>query len=405
MARIDPLTSCVLPMMSKKLTVVFLILMLNFAVLAQESLYDYIKPGDFHVGYADTTVFDKTYLYEAYGYKGMKPYFVQIWHPLAAKPKDASFMRFQDFFGIKKTEELKSIQEQFEKNNQEIFIRDFIAENLETGEPGSYGDYSYEDIFGLIGKLKTRSSLQPLSANSDFPVIIYHHGSQSNSFENFAMAEFFASRGFIFIAANFHLPYEQTIFGLKPYDQLIKGEEEESLKAMVSFARTLSNSSSIFFIGHSWGAQMGFRTLDQDTTVKGFVSLETSIEFKNDSAVIKDLWPEVYQKIVTEKAYYPFPVLLCAATGEAKPFDFFTQLNAPKIIFASTEEQFEHNAYLSNFYLRLFLDDSIAQADKAILKDRLVLYVKHLEMIEDFFNQILNKENVLGNEVRFIKSE
>ncbi|MBE0640197.1 MAG: hypothetical protein IH598_16910 [Bacteroidales bacterium] len=390
--------------MSKKLTAVFLIFMLNFAVLAQESLYDYIKPGEFCVGFADTTLFDKTYRFEAYGYKGMKPYFVQIWHPLAAKPKDAHLMRFQDFFTIKKTEELKSIKEQLEKNNQEIFIRDFVAENLETGEPGSYGDYSRENIFGLIGKMKTKSSLQPFSATSDFPVIIYHHGSQSNSFENFAMAEYFASRGFIFIAANFHLPYEHTIFGLKPFDQLIKGEEEESLKAMVSFARSLSHSTSIFFIGHSWGAQMGFRTFDQDTTIKGFVSLETTIEFKNDSVVIKDLWPEVYQKIVNQKAYYPFPVLLCAATGQEKPFDFFTQLNAPHIIYAPTEAQFEHNAYLSMFYLRLFLDESIPQADKAMLIERLVLYVKHLETIEEYFNQIMNNEYGFGKEVRSINN-
>ncbi len=392
-------------MMSKKLTAVFLIFMLNFAVLAQESLYDYIKPGEFHIGFADTTVFDKAYRYEAYDYKGIKPFFVQIWHPLAAKPKDAHFMQFQDFFSIRKTEELNLIHEQLQKNNKEVFIRDFIAENIKTGEPASYGDYSWDDIFGLMGKMKTKSSLQPIPATSDFPVIVYHHGSQSNSFENFAMAEYFASRGFIFVAANFHLPYEHTIFGLKPFDKLIQGEDEESLKAVVSFARSLSNSTSVFFIGHSWGAQMGFRAFDRDTTIKGFVSLETSIEFKNDSAVIKDLWPEVYQKIVTERAYYPFPVLLCAATGQEKPFDFFTQLNARQIIYAPTEAKFEHNAYLSVFYLRLFLDDSIPQADKAILEDRLILYVKHFELIEEFFDQIMTNEPVFGNEIRLIKSE
>ncbi len=114
---------------------------------------------------------------------------------------------------------------------------------------------------------------------------------------------------------------------------------------------------------------------------------------------------EVYQKIVINKSHYPFPILMCAATGQAKPFNFFENLNAKQITFAPTKEQFEHNAYTSLFYLRYFLDSTIQQPDKIILKDRLNLYVKHIELINNFINGIMNHEEKLEVETIFVNYE
>ncbi len=144
------------------------------------------------------------------------------------------------------------------------------------------------------------------------------------------------------------------------------------------------------------GAQMGLRTFGGDTVLKGMISLETSIEFKTDYEKIQELWPEVYQKVVTEKVYYPFPILFCAATGEEKPFNFLENVKAPHINYASTKPEFEHNAYLSLFYLRCFLNSGVAQTDKAILENRLPLYVKHLEIMHQFIEGIMNKEQNIG---------
>jgi hypothetical protein len=392
-------------MLIKVKIITLFIFLQSFAIKAQENFYNFIKPGDFQVGFVDTTIFDLKYQYETYDYKGMKPYFLQIWHPVPENSNSQHFLYFRDFFENRKNEKLRTIQKQLENYQKEIIISDCIAENLETGEAGNYGDYSYEDIFNLIGKIETRSIMRPIDSISSYPIIIYHHGSQSNSFENFAMAEYFASRGYIFVAANFHLPYENTVFGLKPFEKLIKDEDEESLRTVLKFAQSLSNSSSVFFIGHSWGAQMGFRTFDGDSTINGLISLETTIEFKSDYGKIEEMWPEVYQKVVVNKSYYPFPILLCAATGQAEPFDFFKNLNAPQITFAPTTEQFEHNAYTSIFYLRYFLDKNIPQSDKLVLKDRLTLYARHLEFIGNFMNGIINNEKRSERETVFINFE
>lgn len=389
--------------MIKSVLLFCLIFLQSFALKAQATLYDYIKPGNFQVGFMDTVLYDTNYRYEAYDYKGLKPCFIQIWHPVIETPKRQNILKFGDFFEKNQNEDLVIVQEQLKKHHQESFIRDCIEVNLISGDANNFGNYSYDDILRLTGEIETISCLDEVIDSSQFPVIIYHHGAQSYSFENFAMAEYFVSRGFIFVSANFHLPYENTIFGLKPYSKIIKDEEEQSLGYILRFAQSLTNSKSVFFIGHSWGAQMGLRTFDQDTVIKGMISLETTIEFKTDNEKIKEMWPEVFQKVITDNVDYPFPILFCAATGQEKPFDFFYNINAQQITFAPTKEEFEHNAYTSAFYLRFFLDNDIAQPDKEIFNSRLQLYVKHLELMSGFFNGILKNEKKSGKGIMFIK--
>lgn len=386
----------------KNLIICVIISLQSGVVWGQRSFYESVKLENFKVGYADTTIYDQKFRYEAFGYAGMKPYFLQIWHPYRQSKAD-SLLILDDLLLTNSQAEPQTIQKQLTKNGKEIIIRDFISENFKTGETNDFGQYTVEDVYDAIGKIKTRSSRKNMPAQSNYPVIIYHHGSQSQGAENYAMAEYFASRGFIFIASNFHLPYENSLFGLKPYDKIIRQESEESLKTVLAFVKSISHNPAIFFVGHSWGAQMGFRTFDFDSNIKGFVSLETTIEFKNDSAKIKELWAEVYQKIAVEKVSYPFPILLCASTGKKEVFPFFAQVKAPRLVFAPTNKQFEHNAYLSLFYVRYFLDKKLQQSDEIILKDRLALYVKHLNLMFDFFNSILNQTKEPKQEIKYVQ--
>ncbi|MEM5567124.1 hypothetical protein WNY78_18550 [Psychroserpens sp. AS72] len=376
----------------KSIIIIYLTFLQCITIYAQENFYDFVKLGDYQVGITDTLVLDAKYDYNAYDYKGQKPYFVKIWHPIKKKDKNI-YLNVSDLFVFKQNTNLKTVQEQLTTKYKNLFIEDYLTENLKTGKVNLYGKYSYEDVFDLIGRLETRSIPDSNIGDSNFPIIIYHNGSQGHPFENFAMAEYFASRGFIFVTASFELQFDNTPFGMLPYERYITDEEEESLQSITKFAKSLTNSSSIFFIGHSMGAQMGLRTFGEDNSIKGMISLETSIEFKTDYEKIKEMWPEVYQKVITEKVNYPFPILFCAATGEKKPFNFLENVKAPQISFVSTKTEFEHNAHLSFFYLRYFLDNEVQQADKAILKNRLTLYVKHLDIMYDFIERILNNEN------------
>jgi pimeloyl-ACP methyl ester carboxylesterase len=389
--------------MTKSGLLIGLFLLQNCVLKAQETLYDYIKTGAFQIGYFDTLVFDSDYRYEAYGYKGEKPFFVQIWHPVSEQAKIKGKLTFGDFFNTSAHEDLTLVQDELKSRYREAVIRDCIEENLVSGEANDFGNYSHSDILDLISRIETKSSFHRNIESDKFPVIIYHHGSQSASFESFAMAEYFASRGFIFVSANYHLPYENTMFGLKPYSQIVKDEEEHSLKGIIRFAQSLSTTESIFFVGHSWGAQMAFRALGHDSIIKGLISLETTIEYKKDHEIIKEMWPEVFQKVITENVEYPFPVLLCAATGKKEPFDFFENLNSSRITFAPTKSAFEHNAYTSVFYLRYFIDTTVEQTDKEVLKDRLLLYAAHLELILEFIEGVSGHQTIAGKEIIFVE--
>ena len=359
--------------------------------IAQETLYNFVQLGDYQVGFTEKLLLDEQYSYNADNYNGKKPYFIQIWHPI--KTKKQTYLSVKDFFVFKENAPLKTVQQQLTTQYQNLYIQDYLSENLITGDSNNYGKHSYQNIVELIGNLKTRSIATTTIQPNNFPVIVYHNGSQGHPFENFAMAEYFASRGYIFISASFELQFKNNPFGMLPYERYITEEEEESLKTVTAFAKSLSNSSQLFFIGHSMGAQMGLRTFGRDSTIKGMVSLETSIEFKTDDEKIKELWPEVYQKVITEKVNYPFPILCCAATGNKKPFNFMKNIKTPQIKYLSTKIEFEHNAYLTLFYLRYFLDNTIQQTDKAVIKNRLPLYIKHLKAIHTFIDDIYNNIN------------
>lgn len=356
---------------------------------AQKSMYDVVNLGVYQVGITDTVIFDSNYTYEQHGYKGKKPYFVKIWHPLIGKQKN-NYVTLRDFFHHKQNNLLNEVQDSLMNIYKRHFIRDYLSENLENGNENNFNPYSMDQVFELILKEKTRSISAPLSGKSNYPIIIYYNGSQGHPFENFLLAEYFASRGYIFIAASFELQFGNNSFGMLPYERFHSKEYEESLKTIVRFSKSLTSSANIYFIGHSMGAQMGLRTFGNDSTIKGMVSLETSIEFKYDLEKIKEMWPEVYQSVITEKVYYPFPILFCAATGQAKPFFFFENLRAAQVTYLSTVSEFEHNAYLSLFYLRYFIDNKIIQSDKYIIKNRLPLYVKHLDTIYNFINNSMN---------------
>lgn len=356
---------------------------------AQESLYDYVKLGSHQVGVLDTFLLDANYDYEALGYVGPKAYFIRIWHPIEEKDQQ-TYLKVKDLFGYKEIPELKTIQESLAAQYKSLYKRDYLSEDLEAGGQADYDAFSAEEAFDLIGEQETRSVSRTAIEQPNFPVVIYHHGAQGHPFESFAAAEFFASRGYVFISASFELQFENNPFGMLPYERYITDEKEESLKAIVKFAKTISSSSEIFFLGHSMGAQMGLRTFGQDSTIRAMISLETTIEFKSDEEKIKELWPEVYQRVITEKANYPFPILFCAATGREEPVDFIKNVRASQLCYAGTEKTFEHNAYLSLFYLKYFLGAELPQDDDTILRSRLLLYGRHLGVMGDFLNAIRN---------------
>jgi len=376
----------------RKSFISFLLFSIILHVHGQQAYYDHIKLGEYEINFSDTIIYDQEIQYNQFGYSGFAPLFVQIWFP-STKLSDEKRMNFGEFRNQNVSNELSLVYKKLTAQMDEIFIRDAIDYNIGTGELISYVNYSNETILEKIKLISTRSIRSKIDTIPNCPVIVYHHGSQGLSYENSIMAEFFASNGYVFIAANFHLPFENTIYGLLPYEiEKENKHSQSSAKALITFAKSITNQNTAFFIGHSWGAQEGWCFLNDSSLVEGFVSLETTLEYKTDSSKIRELWPFVFDAIKVKKNSFSIPILSFAAEDKNLSFDFFKGLSSERMIFASYKEPFSHNSYTSMFMLRYFLNPQINQPDSEILFSQIKGYAQHLKMIHAFIESSRSKQ-------------
>jgi hypothetical protein len=370
----------------------------NLFTKGQESYYDFIDLGEFQINYDDTVINDYEIPYNQFGYSGDAPLFVQVWFPAQTK-KSSKYLKFGDFVINDVPSSLAPVYKELQNQMDQIVIRDGIAYNAETDEPIPYAENVKTQMLERLKRIETRSIRASLPSQLDYPVIVYHHGSQGLSNENSIMAEYFASMGYIFISANFHLPYENTQYGLLPY-QIEKENKhnQSSAKALLNFAKSLSPENQLFYIGHSWGAQEGWCFLNDPTCVNGFVSMETTIEYWSDTLKIKETWPYVYDAIKTKNNLFSTPILTFAAVEEGLTFEFFEGINSEETICASYKNFFAHNSYTSMYLMRYFLSREINQPDSGFLLTQIEGYIAHLKLIYMFTESILNDEGlVLSN--------
>lgn len=365
------------------------VIVICFNSSAQDSFYTELDMGKYDVGFFDSLIFSDSSQYNQYGYNGTAPLFVQVWHPI--KPiSGAKHLCYGDFRNSKIPAPLRDVYDNLNAQADAVFIEPNIATDLSTYEAIDYDSFSYEDVLEKIKTTPTKSIYSRIQKKTKFPVIVYHHGTQGVSDENYAMAEYFASKGYIFVSANFHLPYPDLIYGLTESVT----NEQSRIKTVIDFAKTLSSNQYTFYAGHSWGAQTGWCFLHDGDWADAFVSLETTIEYKNDTAQIKDMWPYVYDVVKTKKSSYEIPILMFANTQLDEPFHFFKNSTTEELYSVSIKEYFEHNSFTSVFLMRYFWRSTFSQPDSEILSGQLKMYTLHLKMMADFFQSVIQKEQL-----------
>lgn len=354
---------------------------------AQTSLNEVIQTGKFKAAYFDTVVLNPNQNYQQFNYQGASPLFVQVWHP-SSNLKSTKTLKLKDFTNRNVSPELTLVYESLKKEWDFYFAEYCLKQEAELYTDIDYSPFTIKDVLAEAQQIETKSSFEKLRQKSNFPVIVYHHGTQGLPFENYQMAEFFASHGFIFVAANFHWPFSNKTFGLEESTN----NNWSAVDEVMRFAKSLTNDKNLFYIGHSWGAQVGWCFLPQNKNVTAFVSLETTIEPKTDSAEVKDKWPFVYEALVEKKQSLNCPVLAISNTQKEEAFYFFRQKNKTKTFFVSSKNTFDHESYHSIFYSRYFLQHKFKASDADFLKSQWTLYVKNLEMIKSFFEAVIQKQ-------------
>lgn len=365
---------------------------------AQSVFYKALPFGNHKVGFTDSIIFNPQLKYEQYGYEGDAPLFVKIWFPTDSVDSER-FLSLNDYRTAEVPSTLQRTYEALNIKSQEVFVQDLLMHNIQTDEKLDYGIVNCKQIFAELMQLQGRSILLDYKLKTNYPVIVYHHGSQAWSTENSIMAEYFASHGFIFVSANFHLPYEKTTYGLIPFDQFDNRDLNQSnAKQLILFSKSLTQNQNLFFIGHSWGAQQAWCFLHEPKWAKAFVSLETTVEYKSNPAQIEEMWPQLYNSISIQKHKLHLPILSFAAEDEGLNFNFFESATAEHRIFAAYKTAFAHNSYTSDFLMRIALNDRFPQSDSTILKEQLIGYAKHIRMIHRFFESVLQEKKFVSED-------
>lgn len=220
----------------------------------------------------------------------------------------------------------------------------------------------------MLMRLSTAASQQQWPQAGDFRVIIYHHGSRGFAAENHVLAEKWAAAGFLVLAADFHLPQAERHYGL------VEGIDSSlaSLRMLYAFARQLSGDQNIFLAGHSWGAQQAWRFLaEDDPNIAGFISLETTLEYKTDGAEIADKWPFLYESLVVGAKKVKVPVLAVASQRNGMGFPFFKDKSVGWQTQVVVVPDFSHEAFTSLLFLRLHVSK---QPDDEALRAQLEVY-------------------------------
>ncbi len=364
------------------------------AVLNQQGFEQFIPLGPHSVGHHDTLLFVEDLPYQGHGYQGPAPLFVHHWFPQDVHPAGQP-ITYGDLRERRLAPPLSQVHANLVLGMDSAFIDYNLSEALDTGAPIDYGAFTATQMLDTLKTFRTNSHRAPHSHKLDAPVIVYHHGAQGLSDENHFMAEYFASRGYGFVAANFHWPLEGKQYGT-PINWT---PDPAALYTLVRYARSLTTCDSVFVIGHSWGAQQGWLFLDTPDIAQAFVSMETTIEFKRDTAVIIDRWPELYHALKVEGHRVPMPALALANTRTDAPFAFFTGHSTGPMLHATARANFGHESYTGAFHLRHLYHAHFPQPDSTIMAEQLALYGAHLGLIEAFFNEV--RENLVIPEEHF----
>lgn len=327
-------------------------------------------------------LFNERQHFAAFGYDGPAPLFVQLWFPLTEAPQTPPLSLAQ----LRQ----RSIEGPLRRVHDELLLRAdsaFIEYDLRYtfGEeaPINYTPFTEQQVKDSLFALSTHAHRAALPEHIDRPLIVYHHGSQGFSDENVRMAEHFAANGFVFLSCNFHWPLEHALYGTP----LVWEPDTGSIRTVLRYAMQLANGNKVFYIGHSWGAQEGWCTLHEPGLVDAFVSLETTIEQKTDTAEVRDKWPDVLDAITMHS--YPMPILMVADTDGEPPYPMFKGVRAD-IRYLDPKRSFGHESYTSAYLKRLEGEGRFAVPDAETMREQEAIYHALLQEMLAFLEEQAN---------------
>lgn len=164
------------------------------------------------IGFADTLLFNDSLHYTGFGYDGPAPLFVQAWFPVEDAPRTPLLTGHQ-LRDVHVSGSLERVHAELLLRMDSAFIEYDLRYAFNNDSLIDYAPFNVEQVKDTLMAMPTSARRARLRTDTARPVIVYHHGSGGFSDENRAMAETFASFGFIVLACNFHWPLENRPYG------------------------------------------------------------------------------------------------------------------------------------------------------------------------------------------------
>lgn len=225
----------------KKIYMKRLLLVITFSFLLSCSQTKKRKDFYYEAGFRIIKSVDKSRIYkpntDTNNYLHYRPLDIDIWYPAKASALD-SVLLFRDILGL-----LEKRANYYTASNAGNGITGQIAKSLCDG-------FKCSDTNKLLN-FKTRSIKNAPAIENKCPLVIYLCAFNGMSFENFALFEELASKGFVVASIN--------SIGRYPGDMTMKKEDLlEQVNDAVASLSILKQASNIDFskvgiIGYSWG--------------------------------------------------------------------------------------------------------------------------------------------------------
>ena len=222
------------------------------------------KPEIFKAGFKTIHAFDKSRIYkpnsDTTDYLHYRPLDIDIWYPSAPSANDTSLL-FRNILGL-----LDKRANYYTASNAGTGISQQIAQLFCTG-------FNCSDTTKLLN-FRTNSFQNAPAIESKYPLIVYLSAFNGMSYENYALFEDLAKKGFVVASI--------SSIGRYPGDMTMKNddlmEQVNDAVASINELKQISNIdfSKIGIIGYSWGGLSGSIVASKVPNVACLVSLDGS---------------------------------------------------------------------------------------------------------------------------------
>lgn len=389
----------------KNLIIVLVALISSIALNAQPSKYwGQLTPGDYKIGYQDTILFNSGHSYELSSYKGLKPYFVNMWFPIIEETGDQ--IKYKEYLSMDSLPKIQALIDSIQKVHYQAFVSWGVTYDLDIWENASFSKEKQELAKEMLDEnLNVHKTSQ--FPEKQFPTIIYHHGNGGNSFENSVLFEFLASHGYVIISADYHWP--GLMDGSYTHDSDLPLEDVEFITKYAD-GLSFTDRQNISYVGHSWGGGMALR-LNQEGKLKfkQYLIFDSTIEkqpldmFREWNPHLDSLfrhYPNDFttkSTVVSSRASYystsarknfvvqPFP--------EFRPFEL---INKSAFTFITLKQVLNHGSYTSVEVMRASLIEQFEQIDSVTVKSQFETYQFLVKLTKDILEGTeINEENIL----------